>query len=476
LTAASPPSRNFATSEASEKWLATSSSKPRSDKSDPWNLAPSRETEEERVLERYLNRQFAALGEYNYRVFFLGQSVSLIGTWMQTIGQGWLVLQLTRSPTALGVVTLLQMLPFTALSLIGGVLADRLPKRKTLIALQSFALAQAIVMLALVASGRVEIWHIYCLAFALGLTNAIERPTRQSFFSELVPKDRLVNAVALNSSILNLARILGPALGGLMIALVGVEGTFAFNAFSFLAVLCGYALMRPERFYAPRRPPVSASLFREIGVGIRYAVGTPAVVQTLILVAAIGTFGYNFNVIVPLIAEFVLDVGPQRFGVLTSCLGAGSFIASFAIAGLGKQSTATLFGGAAAFSILFMAASLSTSYWLTAGLLFGLGISGVSLMTMANTSLQLDAPEELRGRIISIFVLLQASSTPIGALLTGLLSDRLGVRPAMTILGVLCAFGVGAALTYRAANRGRLELPPDPVPAPKHARTEPVTK
>ncbi len=424
------------------------------------------------MFTRYLNRQFAALAEYNYRVFFIGQSVSLIGTWMQSIGQAWLVLQLTHSPTALGIVTMLQMLPFTLLSLVGGVLADRLPKRKTLIILQSFALCQALVMVTLVATDTVQIWHIYGLAFLLGLTNAIERPTRQSFFSELVPKERLVNAVALNSSILNLARILGPAMGGLMIALVGVEGTFAVNACSFFAVLCGYALMRPAQFFTPKRPKRGASILKDIGAGLRYAGGNPAVVQTLILVGFIGMFGYNFNVIVPLLAEFVLNAGPERWGLLMSFLGVGSFLASFTIAGLGRQSTGTLFGGAVAFSICFIAASFSTSYWVTAGLLFGLGVSGVALMTMANTSLQLNAPEELRGRIISIFVLLQAGSTPIGGMLTGLLSDHLGVRPAMVILGAMCAIGVGVAWCYRLSRRESIEFQS----ALARSRREPVTK
>lgn len=406
------------------------------------------------MFRSYLSRQFAALDEYNYRVFFFGQSISLIGTWMQTIGQGWLVLQITQSPTALGTVTLLQFLPFTLLSLVGGVLADRLPKRRTLIVLQAFALVQAVVMVVIVAADVVEIWHIYVLALLLGTTNAIERPTRQSFFSELVGPERLVNAVALNSSILNVARILGPSLGGVMIALVGVEGTFLFNAFSFLAVLLGYGVMRPAQFHARRSARRDESIASQIAGGLRFAAKTPAVVQTLMLVAVVGTFGYNFNVTIPLIAEFVLKVGPEKFGLLTSCLGIGSFVSAFAIAGLGRQSSRTLFAGAGSFSVLFVLAGLSQHYWLTASLLVLLGISGVALMTTANTSLQLGVPEEYRGRIISIFVLLQAGSTPFGGLLTGMLSDALGVRAAMVVLGCCCAAGVAGTFAFRASRRG----------------------
>jgi len=411
------------------------------------------------VFHRYLNRQFAALSEYNYRVFFIGQSISLIGTWMQTIGQGWLVLQITQSPTALGTVTLLQFLPFTLLSLVGGVLADRLPKRKTLIALQTFALCQAVVMVVLVSTDVVQIWHIYILALLLGTTNAIERPTRQSFFSELVGREKLVNAVALNSSILNVARVLGPSLGGVMIALVGVEGTFIFNAFSFLAVLIGYSLMRPAQFHAKRAASRSESVGRQIIGGLRYAMGTPSVVQTLMLVAVVGMFGYNFNVTIPLIAEFVLDVGPEKFGLLTSCLGIGSFVSAFAIAGMGKQSMRTVYIAAAAFSVIFVLTAFSRNYWLTASLLVLLGVSGVALMTIANTSLQLGAPEEYRGRIISIFVLLQAGSTPFGGLLTGVLSDAMGVRSAMVVLGCLCGIGVAATFAFR------MTRPEEPAPA-----------
>ncbi len=420
------------------------------------------------MFRRYASRQFAALTEYNYRAFFIGQTISLIGTWMQTIGQGWLVLQLTKSPAALGIVTMLQMIPFTLLSLVGGVLADRLPKRKTLIVVQSFALIQAIVMFAIVATGVVEVWHIYVLAFLLGTTNAIERPTRQSFFSELVGREKLVNAVALNSSILNAARVIGPSLGGIMIALVGVQGTFAFNAFSFLAVLVGYALMRPSQFYAKKRAPAGASMASQIVEGLRYAAKTPNVTQTLLLVAFISTFGYNFNVTVPLIAEFVLSVGPEKFGLLTSFLGLGSFVAAFAIAGMGTRSTKTLYGGAIVFSLVFLLVSISTNYWVTSGLLVLLGLSGVAMMTMANTSLQLNAPEELRGRVISIFVLLQAGSTPIGGVITGFLSEQLGVRPALFILGLACCTGVVITAMYRAAKASAFATaasPPEAAPA-----------
>jgi MFS family permease len=301
---------------------------------------------------------------------------------------------------------------------------------------------QAAVLSVLVISGWVEIWHIYVLAFLLGLTNAIERPTRQSFFSEIVSKERLVNAVALNSSLLNTARILGPAMGGVVIAVIGPEGTFVFNAFSFLAVLAGYFLMDAKRFYPGRKRATEGSILGQIREGLAYGFQTPRVRFILILVAFVGMFGYNFNVVTPLVAKFILHAGPGQFGLLSSFLGAGALLAAFTVAGLGRQSLRLMLGSAALFCALLFVLGLSESYWISAMLLFALGVSGTLLMTLANTTLQLGAPDEMRGRIISIFILLQAGSTPIGGLMMGQLSASLGVRDALAIHACLAAIGV----------------------------------
>ncbi|MFN0094004.1 MAG: MFS transporter [Dehalococcoidia bacterium] len=420
--------------------------------------APRRAGHARQFVARAASRQFSALAEPNYRLFFLGQAVSLIGTWMQTVGQGWLVLQLTGSAAALGFVTMLQFLPFTLLSLVGGVLADRLPKRKTLVVLQSFATVQAVVLSAIVVLDVVAIWHIYVLAFCLGLTNALERPTRQSFFSDLVPPERLVNAVALNSTILNLARILGPALGGLMIAITGPQGTFIFNAFSFAAVLAGYALMDPSRFRTRPRRTGGGSFFRQIGGGFRYAFSAPQPRFILCLVAFVGLFGYNFNVVVPMVARFILDAGPAQFGLLTSSLGVGALISAFTIAGVAKQSLRLMLAAATVFSVLLFALGLSHQYWLSAALLLGLGVTGTAMMTMANTSLQLGAPDELRGRVISIYILLQAGSTPLGGLLVGQLGSHFGVSTALVVPASLALAGVllVAAFHPQVVRFGRL--------------------
>ncbi|GMV86932.1 MAG: MFS transporter [Dehalococcoidia bacterium] len=420
----------------------------------PSSQAPSAKLGESGPVRRALRRQFSSLAEFNYRLFFAGQLVSQIGSWMQMVGQGWLILQLTGSATALGIATMLQALPFTALSLVGGVLADRLPKRKTLIVVQSFATLQALTLSILVITDTVVVWHVYLLALLLGITNAIERPTRQSFFSELVSRDNLVNAVALNSSLLNVARILGPALGGVVIALVGVQGTFVFNTLSFLAVLAGYFFMRPALFHPARNRPADAGLVHQIAEGLRYGWGTPPVRFILILVAFIGMFGYNFNVIIPLVAEFVLHAGPEKFGLLSSFLGAGALVSAFAIAGMGRRSPAMMLAASAVFCVALYALAFSTWYLLSGVLLLLLGLSGAALMTTANTSLQLGAPDEMRGRIISIFILLQAGSTPVGGFLTGYLSSHVGVPSALAIQASLCVLGVAlAALQLSIARR-----------------------
>jgi MFS family permease len=407
---------------------------------------------------RLMARQFASLASYNYRLFFFGQVVSLVGSAMQTTGQAWLVLRMTGSPAALGLVVTLQYLPVTLLSLLGGALADRLPKRPTIMAVLSLSTVQAVVLSALVLSGAVQLWHVYLLAFFLGVTNAIERPIRQTFFADLVGRDRLVNAVALNSTILNASQVLGPAIGGLVIAAFGVEATFVLNALSFFAVLAAYALMRPSQFHEPAQRPHSRGIVADIRGGLAYSFGNPAVLYILLLVFFISVFGYNFGVTIPLIAEFVLHAGAARFGFLTASLGVGSLIAAFAIAGMSLRSNRVMLWAAAAFSALIALLSLSRWYLPTAALLLLIGLAGMTLMTVSNTTLQLTAPPVLRGRVISIYVLLQTGVTPLGGLLTGYLAQRAGVQPAIAVQAALCGVGVALALAYR-SNRARRATP-----------------
>jgi MFS family permease len=417
-----------------------------------------------------LRRAFRAFRNPNYRLFWFGQLVSLTGTWMQSVAQAWLVLRLTGSPLALGTVTLVQTTPFLLFSLFGGVIADRVRKRRLLLVTQTVMALDALTLATLTVSGRITLPLIYVLVGLMGLANAVDNPTRQAFVSEMVGPDDLPNAVALNSTLFNAARLIGPALGGVTIAAVGVAGCFSLNALSFLAVIGGLLRMRPERFFtAPR--PARGHVLRQIGEGLRYAVRTPDVALVVLLMAVIGTFGYNFQVIMPLLARFVLHTGPAGFGALTSAVAAGSLIGSLAIAYTGRARWQTLLMGAAGFSVCLLAVALSHVWLVSMALLAALGLCSIVFTATANTRLQLTTPPHLRGRVMSIYSLLFMGSTPVGSLIIGTLAERLGVQPAVAGAAAACGVGVLASLAY--ARRVRHRLTPDAAltPAPPRARS-----
>ena len=264
-----------------------------------------------------------ALSVYNYRLFIAGQAVSQSGTWLQRTAQAWLVLELTNSAVALGLVTALQTLPYTFLSLFGGVVADRVRKRPFLLVVIGLEVVQATVLAALTLSGRIQLWQIYVLAFVLGVLTSLEAPTRQSFVSELVGREHIQSAVSLNSSVFNAARIVGPGFAGVVIAAVGT-GCFALNAASFLAVLLGLALMHPDQFVASRRAPRGA-IHTQLLEGLSYVRGHLDLRFPVILLAFLGTFGYNFLVILPLLARYTLDAGAVGFGALDAAMGVGQY-------------------------------------------------------------------------------------------------------------------------------------------------------
>jgi MFS family permease len=395
---------------------------------------------------------FRSLRNYNYRLFYFGQMISLTGTWMQTIALAWLVLDRTHSPLALGTVTMLQFLPISLLVLFGGVLADRVPKRRLLVVTQTVAMAQAFALAFLTWSGAITIWQIYVLAAVLGLTNALDNPTRQVFVVEMVGRDDVTNAVALNSSLFNSARLIGPALGGVIIAAVGVGATFFINGVSFLAVIIGLLLMKPDLLY-PAPKSEGGRVLEQLAEGLRYSLRTPPIMFILILMAAIGTFGYNFTVVLPLLARNVLHVGSIGFGAMTSAVGVGSLVAALGLATLGKASRQTLLIGAMAFAILLAMVAASPWYALTLVLLVALGVASIAFAATSNSSLQITAPDRLRGRVMSFYMLLFAGSTPIGGELTGAMAEHIGVRLTVGIEAAVCGVGIAVALVYLAAQR-----------------------
>jgi MFS family permease len=400
-----------------------------------------------------LKRGFHALQMRNYRLFWIGQMISQTGSWMQRTAQDWLVLQLTHSPFALGLVTALQFLPVLLLSLIGGVITDRWPKHRLVTITQVAALLQAAVFAALVGAGAIQLWHVYVLATIQGIITAIDNPVRQSFVVELVGREHLINAVALNSMLFNGSRIVGPAVAGIMIAsasstLSGISLVLAVNAISFVAVLVGLLMMKPSEF-SNVPPVVAGKIGQRLIEGLVYVWHTPSVLLVMIVVAAIGTFGYNFSVVLPLLSGFVLHTDAAGFGALSAFLGFGSVVGAIVTAYMRQVTVGRLMLGSTCFAVLLGAVAISTNYALSGTLLIALGFAGILFSTSANTLLQLNVPDVLRGRVMSLYMLLFAGSTPIGGLLIGTLSNIIGVSETLLVCAALCLLGVGGALVYR---------------------------
>ena len=387
-----------------------------------------------------LLRAFLALRHRNFRLFWFGQLISLMGTWMQSIGQSWLVLELTHSAWLLGLVGALQFLPVMLLSLFGGVLADRLPKRKVLLFTQSFAMTQAFILWILVATGHIQLWHVLILAALLGLTNSLDMPTRQAFVVEMVGREDLPNAIALNSSLFNMARIVGPGLGGLIIAAWGVGPLFLLNALSFIAVLIGLAMIDMTKLHAQvKRLATSASgakqsTLQSLREGLAYVRRTPSVLLIILVVGTISLFGINFNVVLPLFATEVLHVGPAGFGFISSAFGLGSLISALWLAYSNHKPTILyVVVSGFIFCLIEAAFAISQIYALSLLLIAGVGFAQIVFSATSNTTLQTVAPDHLRGRVMSVYMLVFAGSVPLGNLFTGGLALWFGAPVALLI-------------------------------------------
>ncbi len=392
-----------------------------------------------------LLRTFIALRHRNFRLFWFGQMISLTGTWMQSIGQAWLVLSLTHSAWLLGIVGALQFLPVMFLSLFGGVLADRLPKRKVLLFTQISAMIQATILWALVATGYVQIWHVLVLASLLGLTNSIDMPTRQAFVVEMVGREDLTNAIALNSSLFNMARVLGPGLGGLIIAWLGVAPLFLMNATSFIAVIIGLALIDMKSLHGisylknKLADMPKQSTWQSLGEGLTYVKRTPALFLVIAVIGVVSLFGINFNVMLPLFATGVLHSGPSGFGFLSAAFGLGSLFSALWIAwGNNKPRIRFMLLGALAFGALEILFALSPIYPLSLLLIASVGFAQIAMSAVANTIIQSIAPNHLRGRVMSVYMMVFAGSVPLGNLLAGGLAHLYGA-PLSLLVGASLA-------------------------------------
>ncbi len=386
---------------------------------------------------------FRALRHRNFVLYWSGQLVSLVGTWMQTVAQGWLVLRLSNSPFYLGFVGFCAFVPILLFTLLGGVVADRVARRRALLLTQTLSMLLAFALAALTWTGVVQVWHVALLAFALGTVNAFDMPLRQSFLFELVGRDDLPNAIALNSIAFNSARLIGPALAGLVLAAYGETACFTLNALSFVAALVGLTLIRVGRV-APG--PTDRSWARGILDGISFAWRTPQVRVILLMVAVSSTFGMQYSVLMPAIARDVLGGDQRTLGFLVGSAGAGAILGALFVAGRASARRAgrTVGTAAALFGASLVAFAFSRSFWLSAGILLLIGGAMIVQMATSNTFLQLTAPHALRGRVVSVYTLMFVGMAPFGSLLSGLVAKFAGTPAAVGIGGAICLMAATA--------------------------------
>jgi MFS family permease len=380
-----------------------------------------------------LRRTFSSLRVRNYRLYAAGQLVSMSGTWMQTVAQAWLVLKITGSGTALGLVTALQFLPMLFFGSMGGVVADRVDKRRLLYLTNIAAGLLALTLGLLVVYDAVRLWMIYSIATGLGFVNALDNPTRQTFVLEMVGPARLTNAVSLNSVLMNLARVLGPAGAGVLIATVGLGLCFLLNAGSYLAVIAALMLMRKGELQPGPIQPRRKGQLRE---GFRYVRSTPALLVPLLMMAVVGTLAYEFQVSLPLVAKFAFNGDAGTYAVMTAVMGGGAVAGGLLTASVRGRKATTLARVAIAFGLAQIAAALAPSFWIELVALVLLGATSIGFLALGNTTLQLNASPVMRGRVMGLWAVAFLGSTPVGGPIVGYVGEHIGSRYGLGLGGV----------------------------------------
>ena len=409
-------------------------------------------------MTRVLRRSVSSLAVANYRRYFAGQVVSVSGNWMQIVAEVWLILKLTGSGTAVGLVAALQFAPILLFGAFGGMLADRVPKQKLLQLTQVAMVGPALSLFTLYVTGVVEPWMVFALVFLRGCVNSVDYPTRQAFVMELVGGERIVNAVSLNSVLVHGARVIGPALAGVLIATIGVEPCFALNAASFafmIGVLAGMDTegLRPAE--VARREPGA------VRAGLRYVRGAPELWIPLGLMAIVGTLGYNFQAVLPLLARFTFDGGPSTYAVLVAAMGLGAIIGALINGARGSVTPTLLVGSALVFGLLSLLAACAPPLALEVAALAPLGAATVTLAASVNSSLQLASEPSMRGRVMALYSIVFLGSTPIGGPLSGWLSEAVDPRAALVMAGVAAIAG---GLLARVAFDRVAHIPLDATP------------
>jgi MFS family permease len=387
-----------------------------------------------------LSNTFRALKHRNFRLFFAGQFVSLTGTWMQSVAQSWLVYRLTGSVVLLGFIGFASQIPVFLLAPIGGAVADRNNRRKILITTQTLAMIFASILAALTLSGTVQVWHLFVIAACFGITNAFDIPTRQSFVVDMVGKEDLLNAIALNSSMFNGARIVGPAIAGILVAAVGEGWCFFLNALSYIAVLSGFLMMSVQTVI---RPKVSGSTVANIAEGFGFVIKTPPVRALLLLLGLVSLMGMPYAVLMPIFADKILGGGSSTLGFLMGASGTGALVAALVLA-----SRKSVFGlgrwvafASAGFGVALILFSFSGVFWLSAILLVPVGFAMMTQMSSSNTLIQAMVPDELRGRVMSVYSMMFMGMAPLGALMAGSLAELLGAQNTVALGGIVCILG-----------------------------------
>ena len=418
---------------------------------------------------------FSSLRNRNYRLFAVGQVVSNTGTWMQRVAQDWLVLELSHgSGTALGIAAGLQFLPMLLFSLWGGAIADRYPKRRILLVTQSLMGGLALILGVLAVTGTVRLWHVYALAFALGLVTVVDNPTRQTFVTEMVGQRDMANAIALNSAIFNLARIAGPAVAGLVISLVGTPVTFLLNAASYVAVLAGLLLMRPSKLCPLERAPRAKGQLRET---LRYVRASPRIWMPMTLLFFVATFGMNFQVTTALMSRGVFHTGAGSFGLASTAYAAGALGGALLAARRRRPTVRMQVLAALAFGILETASGLMPAYWSFLALLLPTGLAVLMYSTAANSATQLGTAPQMRGRVMGVYMLVFLGGAPIGSPLVGWIAEQFGPRMSLVSSGVISAIAavaVGIMLARATGTNVRDGLRPLTHLRPRIGRATPL--
>jgi MFS family permease len=416
------------------------------------------------------SRTFSSVRKHrNYRLYFFGQIVSLSGTWMQDTALPWLVLTLTHSPVYVGLLVFARYAPFMAFGLFSGALADRFDNRRVVIVTQAASMSIAAGLAVLAFSGVHAVWPFFVLAFLGGTALVFDAPNRHALTFRLVGRDELPNAVALNSSMFNAARVVGPAVGGLVIAAAGVGWCFAVNAGSFLAVLAGLLLMRPAELFPLDRDTDRQTTLAATREGLAYVWRSPEVKLILAITLVVSATGFNFRVLLPVLASHTLHAGAATFGVLFACFGTGALLGALGAAALARASWKALIGGAAGFSGAMLLLAPVQNVAVAGALLIVIGCCFSTWTANSQSILQLTAPDRLRGRVLGLYLLAFAGCSPLGGLLAGWLADVGGTRLAFSIAGA-----AGLAVTALAVARFRRVAPPRrPAPVIPVAEEEP---